>query len=191
MTRTDRDYRIERLIRGRRSISSQAVLDALEISPATLKLDLTYLRDRLGAPIEYDRAQNGYCISAPPHGSQHELPGLSVSEPELYSLLVTRELLGSLDEGGVPNRHLQPLKDRIREMLGPSRRETNALIDRVVVDAAAQPAPSKRSGLIGNALMRRRRVHLHFLTRSRGANSQRNLSPQRLIYIRGTWYVDA
>ena len=30
------------------------------MSPATLKRDLAYLRERLDAPIEYDAVENGY-----------------------------------------------------------------------------------------------------------------------------------
>ena len=57
---TERLYRIEALIRARGSVSFQALLDELEVSRATLKRDLEYLRSRMGAPIEYDRDANGY-----------------------------------------------------------------------------------------------------------------------------------
>ncbi|MCI4429810.1 MAG: hypothetical protein JHC40_11655 [Burkholderiales bacterium] len=49
-----------------------------EVSPATLKRDLQYLRDRLGAPIVYDALANGYRFDgiAAGAGAVHELPGL-------------------------------------------------------------------------------------------------------------------
>ena len=49
---TARLYRIETLIRARGHVSFKTLLDELEVSPATLKRDLDYLRSRLGAPIE-------------------------------------------------------------------------------------------------------------------------------------------
>ena len=52
MTKTARVYRIEMLIRNRGHVSFKTLLDELEVSPATLKRDLDYLKDRLGAPIE-------------------------------------------------------------------------------------------------------------------------------------------
>jgi hypothetical protein len=55
MTKTARVYKIETLIRNRGHVSFRALLDELEVSPATLKRDLDYLKDRLGAPIQYDR----------------------------------------------------------------------------------------------------------------------------------------
>ena len=64
MTKTARVYKIEMLIRNRGHVSFQTLLDELEVSPATLKRDLDYLKDQLGAPIEYDRYLNGYRFGA-------------------------------------------------------------------------------------------------------------------------------
>ena len=60
MDRTERFYKIELLLRTRGSVSFAALVAELEVSPATLKRDLQYLRDRLGAPIAYDAPSNGY-----------------------------------------------------------------------------------------------------------------------------------
>jgi len=60
MTKTARVYKIEMLIRHRGHVSFATLLDELEVSPATLKRDLQYLRDRLHAPIVYDAFDNGY-----------------------------------------------------------------------------------------------------------------------------------
>ena len=68
MANTERLYKIERLIRVRGVVSFQVLRDELEVSPATLKRDLEYLRSRLGAPIEYDRDANGYRLGAQPAG---------------------------------------------------------------------------------------------------------------------------
>jgi predicted DNA-binding transcriptional regulator YafY len=75
MTKTARVYKIEMLIRNRGHVSFQALLDELEVSPATLKRDLDYLKDQLGAPIEYDRFLNGYRFGEEYRGQKHELPG--------------------------------------------------------------------------------------------------------------------
>ncbi len=192
MARTDRIYRIESLIRSRRHIGFKALLDELEVSPATLKRDLAYLRDRLCAPIEYDRELNAYRFGTAGPGPRYELPGLWFSEPELYSLLASHQLLDSLDGNGVLARHLKPLQDRIRQLLGADGQEADALLERVqIVNAARRPVPSRYFELLGDALLRRRRVRLRYLTRGRGVISSRQVSPQRLIHYRGTWYLDA
>ena len=192
MTKTARVYKIEMLIRNRGHVSFQALLDELEVSPATLKRDLDYLKDQLGAPIQYDRFLNGYRFGEEYRGQKHELPGLWFSERELYSLLMAHQLLSELDSEGVISRHLQPLLDRIHQMLGTSDTEAKALLKRVkIIGSAKRPVSSQFFELIGEALLKRRRLHMRYLTRGRGEVSERDVSPQRLAHYRNTWYVDA
>ena len=192
MTQTARVYKIERLIRNRGCVSFRVMLDELEISPATLKRDLAYLKDRLGAPIEYDRYANGYRFGAGQRGDRHELPGLWFNERELYSLLMAHQLLGELDSDGLLGRHLQPLLERIHELLGTSEADSQALMKRVkIIGAAKRPVPNRRFELVGEALMKRRRLQMRYLTRGRGEVGERSVSPQRLVHHRGTWYLDA
>ena len=198
MTKTARLYKIEQLIRHRGSVSFAQMLASLEVSPATLKRDLEYLRDQLGAPIVYDRDSNGYRFAAPDgapawRGEKHELPGLWFSERELYSLLMAHQLLAGLDADGTLSRHLQPLLDRIHELLGPGGdSDAQALMKRVkIVSALRRPVPPDGFERMGEALLRRRRLHMRYLTRARGEVGEREVSPQRLVHYRNTWYLDA
>ena len=202
MTKTARLYKIEQLIRHRGSVSFAQMLESLEVSPATLKRDLEYLRDQLGAPIVYDRDSNGYRFDAPAggasgspawRGDKHELPGLWFSERELYSLLMAHQLLAGLDADGTLSRHLQPLLDRIHELLGPGGdSDAQALMKRVkIVSALRRPVPPDCFERMGEALLRRRRLQMRYLTRARGEFSDREVSPQRLVHYRNTWYLDA
>jgi predicted DNA-binding transcriptional regulator YafY len=192
MTKTARVYKIEMLIRNRGHVSFHDLLGELEVSPATLKRDLEYLKDQLGAPIEYDRFLNGYRFGEGYRGQKHELPGLWFSERELYSLLMAHQLLSELDSDGVISRHLKPLLDRIHQMLGTGEADARTLLKRVkIIGSAKRPVSSQYFELIGEALLKRRRLHLRYLTRGRGQVSERAVSPQRLVHYRSTWYVDA
>jgi len=192
MTKTARVYKIEMLIRNRGHVSFHDLLGELEVSPATLKRDLEYLKDQLGAPIEYDRFLNGYRFGEGYRGQKHELPGLWFSERELYSLLMAHQLLSELDSDGVISRHLKPLLERIHQMLGTGEADAKTLLKRVkIIGSAKRPVSSQYFELIGEALLKRRRLHLRYLTRGRGEVSERDVSPQRLVHYRSTWYVDA
>jgi predicted DNA-binding transcriptional regulator YafY len=191
---TARLYRIETLIRGRGHISLRELLEELEVSRATLKRDLEYLRSRMGAPIEYDASLNGYRFGVADLGPRHELPGLWFDEAELYSLLMAQQLLAGLDTDGLLSRHLQPLLDRIHQLLGSGGGEAQAqqLLQRVkVVSALRRPVPSRFFERVSAALLQRRRIHLRYLTRGRREVSERDVSPQRLVHYRNTWYLDA
>ncbi len=195
MDRTERFYKIELLIRNRGSVPFADLMDELGVSRATLKRDLEYLRERMDAPIVYDRFANGYRFSPEARDTRqtkHELPGLWFSEREIHALLTMHQLIGGLDEGGVLARHLQPLLDKLHGMLGTSDVEAREMVRRIKVLAAAKrPVAPKHFELIGGALTRRQRVLLHYWVRSRREMTERVVSPQRLVHWRNTWYLDA
>ena len=96
MSKTARLYKIEALIRQQGEVTFKQMLAALEVSPATLKRDLEYLRSQLGATITYDAASRAYRFAAATKQVRHELPGLWFDERELYALLTAYQLLGEL-----------------------------------------------------------------------------------------------
>ena len=55
MDRTERFYKIHRLLTQRRFVGREDFLEELGVSRATFKRDLEYLRDRFNMPIVWDR----------------------------------------------------------------------------------------------------------------------------------------
>jgi predicted DNA-binding transcriptional regulator YafY len=195
MDRTERFYKIERMIRQRGGVSFEDLRALLEVSRATLKRDLQYLRDRLDAPIVYDRLDNMYRLVGDPQQPAHQLPGLWFSDTEIHALLTMHQLIQGLDGegegGGVLGRHLRPLLDKLHGLLG-GRGEAHELMKRVqIVGAARRPVASSVFESVGHALLQRRRLQMSYFTRGRGAQSERMVSPQRLVHYRSTWYLDA
>ncbi len=196
MDRTERFYKIEMLIRAQECVSFATLLEALEVSPATLKRDLQYLRERMDAPIEYDALSNGYRFSQDWRGQKHELPGVWFSEKELHALLTMNQLLSSLDENGLLTRHLQPMLDKLSGMLGSDEAEARELTRRVkLISTARRRVPTEHFETVGSALVKRQRLRLAYRKRGRGglagSLSDRVVSPQRLVHYRNTWYLDA
>ena len=78
MDRTERFYKIDQMIHDRKLVPFVDLMEALEVSRATLKRDLEYMRNRLNAPIVWDRDAGGYRFDTPhaEAGAQYELPGL-------------------------------------------------------------------------------------------------------------------
>jgi predicted DNA-binding transcriptional regulator YafY len=192
MDRTERFYKIEALIRSRGCISFAALLEALEVSPATLKRDLAYLRERLDAPIEYDAADNGYRFGQQWRGGKHELPGVWFNEAELHALLTMQQMLAGLDEQGVVGRHLQPMFDKITGMLGVDANEAEELRRRVkLIGTARRRMASDAFETVGSAVVKRRRLAIRYRKKRGGDVGEREVSPQRLVHHRNTWYLDA
>ena len=195
MDRTERFYKIELLIRNRECVSFATLLEALEVSPATLKRDLQYLRERMDAPIEYDAAANGYRFGSQwplaQGQAKHELPGIWFSEKELHAMLTMHQLLAGLDEDGILARHLQPMFDKLTGMLGSDEAEARELTKRIkLINTARRRVPPHGFELVGSAVVKRQRLRLDYRRRD-GSASERVVSPQRLVHYRNTWYLDA
>ena len=114
------------------------------------------------------------------------------SENEIHALLTMHQLLAGLDDDGVLSRHLQPMLERLQAMLGADAAESRELMRRIkVIGTARRRVPSRWFELLGSALVQRRRVWLRYFKRSDRRESEREVSPQRLVHYRGTWYLDA
>lgn len=194
MDRTERFYKIEMLIRSRGCVSFAEMRELLEVSPATLKRDLQYLRERMDAPIEYDATENGYRFGQQWRGQRHELPGVWFSEKELHALLTMHQMMAGLDENGLLSRHLQPMLDKLTGMLGGDAAEAQEMTRRIkLISTARRRVPSEHFETVGSAVVKRQRLRMRYRKRGTGGGSvsERVVSPQRLVHYRNTWYLDA
>lgn len=192
MERTERFYRIQQLLHDRRVVPFTVFLETLEVSRATVKRDLEYLRNRMNAPIAWDPEARGYRFAAPDAGGgQYELPGLWFNASEIHALLTMQHLLAQI-EPGVLAPQLMPIADRLRLLLGSGDHSVEEVQKRVrVLGMAARRFDRADFAVVGSALLRRKRLHLHYYVRSRDELTEREVSPQRLVYYRDNWYLDA
>jgi predicted DNA-binding transcriptional regulator YafY len=192
MDRTERFRTITRLAGRPQGASLQQMRDALEVSRATINRDLEYLRDRFNAPIEWDRDDGVYRLR--PHGAdgqRFELPGLWLDEREMLALLTMQRLVGELQPGFL-SRQLKPLADRLQALIGGAGHPAAEIAQRVkVLPMGARRATLEHFEGVAGALLQRKRVKIRYRSRGRGEDSEREVSPQRLVHYRDNWYLDA
>ncbi|HMN13368.1 MAG TPA: WYL domain-containing protein [Bellilinea sp.] len=194
MDRTERFYKIDQMISDRKVVPFDDFLDELEVSRATLKRDFQYLRDRLNAPIIWDRELGGYRYekSDAPAGSQFELPGLWFNASEIHALLTMQHLMANLDKGGLLSPHIQPLMARLNGLLGTADNTAEEVRKRVrIIGVAARRMHLSHFETVGSALLRRKRLMITYHARGTDEVTEREVSPQRLVYYRENWYLDA
>ncbi len=192
MDRTERLYRIEQLLRARRAVPMQRLLDELGVSRATVKRDLEYMRERLRTPVVWDRSLGGYVLGhGRPEARQYELPGLWFNASEIHALLTMRQLLENL-QPGLLGPHVEALLARIRGLLQEGGHEIEEVDRRIrVLHAAARSVPIPVFEIASSALLARRRLELTHWSRARDVLTTREISPQRLVCYRDNWYLDA
>lgn len=192
MDRTERFYKIQRLLNQRKSVPRDAFLDELEVSRATFKRDLEYLRDRMQMPIVYDRELRGYRIDeAASTAHLFQLPGLWFSSEEIHALLTMEHLLERL-QPGLLGPQLRPLRDVIRKSLESGDFTAGEVAKRIrILQVGVRPVESTTFQAISSALLSRRRLLIKHYQRARDETLDREISPQRLVYYRDNWYLDA
>lgn len=191
MDRTERFYHIDRLLNERRVVPVQVFLDELEVSLATFKRDLEYLRERFNAPIVWDRDAGGYRFEAQTSGPRYELPGLWFNASEVIALLTMRQLLNNL-EPGLLSGHVEPLLTRLRAILGEGELPVEDIDKRIRFHRqAGRTHDSRHFAPIATAVLQRRRLTIDHYVRTRNETVTREVSPQRLTFYREAWYLDA
>ena len=168
MNQVERLYRIDQLIRDRTVVSFESMKHELEVSRATLRRDLTALRDRYNAPVEFDRDAGGYRYGKGNAGPKFQLPGLWFSADEALALLTMHQMLQSLDSGGLLGPHVKPLSDRLQALLGSDDTAGKEILRRVKVIPSQQRKVELRwFQVVGRALVSRKRLAFKYWSRQR------------------------
>lgn len=194
MSNTERIYQIDQILSGRQFITRVELQERLGVSWATLKRDLNYLKDRLHAPIIFDRDLGGYRFENEGKriGPQYELPGLWFSAEEIHALLTMQHLISNLDTGGLMGPQIKPLLARLTGLLGTADNPADEIQRRIKIErVGSRQFHLDHFQAVGSALLRRKRLHINYHARGTDEISEREVSPQRLVHYRDNWYLDS
>ena len=192
MNKTERIFKIEQMIAARQVVTFKAMLDELEVSRATLYRDLEYLRSRMKTPIDYDRDASGYRFRKGDGKSQRqEFPGLWFNASEAAALLTMHNLLAGIQPGMLA-RHIEPLQERLRSLMESADHSFKEVERRVRILHLGRRAPQpKFFEAAATAVFNRCRMRIDYYARSNDSLTTREVSPQKLVFYRQNWYLDA
>lgn len=186
--RLERMFAIDAAIRSGAYPDVRFFMERFEMSERTVRADLAFLRERLNAPLVYDRGRRGYRYSDP----TFTLPTLLVSEGELLAFFLSVELarryLGTAFEA--------PLRKAVERL-------ASALPDELQIDlgelaqhytfqagATAGADPALLAALFA-CVRERWPVEMQYFTASSGERKQRTIDPYHLFNVRGDWQIVA
>lgn len=180
-------YQLHELLRGRRTaLAMESMVEHLQCSERTVKRVMEFMRDYLHAPITYDRENGGYRYTS----AGYELPGLWFSAEELLALLSLHKLLAELGPG-LLDQQLAPLKSRIEQLLVSEHLGAGEIGRIRLLPLAARRPDGTTFQTIAGALLQRRQLDIVYHARGDNTESERVVSPQRLVHYRGNWHLDA
>ncbi len=185
----NRQYRLHQALKSNRyPVSINQLSEQLETSDKTLYRDIQEFRDLYHAPIVLN---NGY-LSYDKTSLQHfELPGIWFSDDELQALLAAQQLLSQI-QPGLLDMHISPLKQFIVGMLSQHGHATEQSLKRIrILGIGQRSRQTQHFNKIAAGVLDRTQIKIDYLNRQTTELSQRQISPQRLIYYRNNWYLDA
>jgi proteasome accessory factor C len=190
MDRLQRIYKLREILNSHRHpVPCRVLSEKLECSESTVKRIIDEARD-FGIPIVYDRKYNGYKVDTQ-GGEVRELPGVYFNSAELYALLTSHKLLSDVQPGWL-NEYIAPITERLKQLLDGAHKHYAQIQRRVrILQIAARPANLEHFQKAVTALIERKQLKILYHGRERDKITERTVSPQRLVYYRNNWYLDA
>ncbi len=184
----ERIFEIDRQIRGGLYPNADRLARKLEVSRRVIFNDRTFMVDRLGAPIVFDRAHGGWCYE----DATWVLPSVMVTEGELLVFFLTVELarryLGTSFES--------PLRTAMAKigqgLKGPVSVDLQTLAQHYTFEPPHAASAQEQTLLdLHRAIREHRLVSMTYYTAYRNEKSDRTLEPYHLYNHDGDWYLVA
>ncbi len=161
--------------------NSRSLSAHFEISTATAKRDINYLRDRLLAPLCFDNKQNGYYYSE----EGFHLP-FEESPRIVFLLAMLNKLAEEAGLGGLPE--VRQLEDRLTALISP---EYGRLVDSLHCQwLEVETINHHIFTTIIEAVVKKRILAITYRPVGR-APTERTVAPLQLVNHQGRWYLFA
>ena len=187
MDKLERAQRLHKLLKERRTpVSLSYLCEMLACEARTVTRLIADMRLYLDAPI-LNKPRQGYFYAK---DSTFELPGVWFSPEELHALLAIQQLTSNLS-GGLFDERISLIQEKAVSLLGEHMPAPEELRRIRILGAGARSKSLPMFSVVTSGALNRQRLFLTYDGRQRGEVSEREVSPQRLVYYKGNWYLDA
>ncbi len=179
MSLLERIYHFHEELSRNRYPNASSLASQFEVSLATARRDIAYLRDRLLAPISFDHGNNGFYYTAEGFNLPFEQSPKILFLLGMLSKMADEAGLGSLPE-------VRTLERRLAKLVSS---EYNQLVDAIHCEwVEVETIHPQIFETIIDAVVRTRLLHITYRS-IQGKNTERTLEPLRLISYQGRWYL--
>jgi len=158
-----------------------------EIAQKTAQRSIDHFRDRLLAPLEYDKSRKGYFYTDP----TFQLPVLRISEEELLALLISRKLITEASAGFLADE-LGSVSARLGSLLSanlPGRaRPEDAFSFRWKNISPTDPLTFK---VVTSALIQGKQLIFCYYSPTASNCTMRTVEPHHMVNYMGNWHLIA
>lgn len=158
-----------------------------EIAPKTAQRSIDHFRDRLNAPLEYDKSNKGYYYTDP----FFQLPVIRISEEELLALLISRKLITEASAGSLADE-LGSVSTRLGSLLSanlPGRaKPEDAFSFRWKNISPTDPLTFK---VVTSALLHGKLLTFCYYSPTASNCTMRTVEPHHMVNYMGNWHLIA
>jgi predicted DNA-binding transcriptional regulator YafY len=185
-TQAERLLDLDRRLRNSEYPNCTSFAEEWETSTKTVQRDIDYLKDRMGAPIEYDALKRGYYYTEP----TFMLPAVQMNEGELAALLMGSKALEQF-QGTPMAEKLTAVFEKLSAFLPDNItvRPEELFSHFSFISPPAMPISAKVWTVVVQALENRQMIEIQY--RNWSGEKTSRVSPVHLANLQGDWYLFA
>lgn len=182
----ERIYRIHELVLRKKFPNCKTIAAEIEVTQKTIQRDISFMRNDLDLPIEYDATRHGYLYTRP----VQDFPFLKTTAEDIVALFLARKALESLD--GTPLE--ASLKQSFRRFASNMPEQFSfpwADLDQAFSVHSPGKVRTEAAVLekLANAILETRELRFDYRKPGAANAESRSLRPFHLTDIDGGWYV--
>lgn len=166
--------------------NSRSLIDEFEVSQRTALRDIEFMRDRLRAPLEFDRTRNGYRYT----DNAFEIPAHWIDEDNMLALALAARLASTIPDTALK----EDLCRLIGRMLHLSRKDGKACIEELsdkisVKNIEYAKVNEQFFRLTVRALFDHHPLRITYHSPHSTTTTQRTIQPLHLMHYMGSWHL--
>ena len=158
-----------------------------ELTVKSAQRNIDHFRDRLRAPLEYEKSHKGYYYTDP----TFQLPIIRISEEELLALLISRKLISEASAGSLADE-LGSVSQRLSTLLAANlpgkARPEDAFSFRWKNISPTDPLIFK---IVTSALLQGKQLTFCYYSPSDSNCTMRTVEPHHMVNYMGNWHLIA
>jgi predicted DNA-binding transcriptional regulator YafY len=179
MSRLERIYSFHQRLKANSFPNAQNLMEEFELSRATAHRDISYMRDRLLAPLAFDSSRKGFYYL----DEDFRLP-FEDSPRILFLMGLLNKMADEAGLGGLPE--MKKLEKRLQQLIAPGYEQLmqDILCQWIEVESLS---PDTFETII-EAVVKDQLIEIRYCSAD-AISSNRTIEPQRLINYQGRWYL--
>ncbi|MDE0827559.1 MAG: WYL domain-containing protein [Akkermansiaceae bacterium] len=164
----------------------RTLAERLEVTDKTIQRDITFMRDELQLPLEYDDKVHGYSYSQ----DVSDFPVFELGAAELAGLFLARHALDAVRGTGLEET-MREVFTKLTKMIEGQVQFSWSEMDRAFSrkTPGVAKADLKLFGRLAEALLQRHEIGFHYRKLGAEAAEARRIQPYHLGEVDGCWYV--